>query len=133
VVAAGAAAVVAAGPTLAALRLGEDSARALGVRVQGGHVLLHATSVTLASVAVAAAGPIPFVALIAPQVALRLMRSGGPPVLAGGLTGAVLVVGSDVVSRTVLPADLPVGVLTAAIGAPYLIHLLIRRSRRDDA
>ncbi len=133
VVAAGAVATVVAGPTLAALRLGEDSARALGVRVQRGQVLLLATTVTLASVAVAAAGPIPFVALIAPQVALRLMRSGGPPVLAGGLTGAVLVVGSDVVSRTVLPVDLPVGVLTAAIGAPYLIHLLIRRSRRDDA
>jgi iron complex transport system permease protein len=128
-----AAATAVAAPTLGVLRLGEDSARALGVRLQAGQAVLLAIAVLLASVAVAAAGPIPFVALIAPQVALRLVRSAGPPVLTGGLTGAVLVVGSDVLSRTVLPVDLPVGVLTAAIGAPYLIHLLVRRTRRNDA
>jgi iron complex transport system permease protein len=121
------------GTTLAALRLGDDSARALGVRLQTGQAVLLGVSVVLASVAVAAAGPIPFVALIAPQLALRLVRSAGPPVLAAGLVGAVLVVGSDVVSRTVLPVELPVGVLTAAIGAPYLLHLLARRTRRLDA
>lgn len=128
-----AAAAVVTTPTLSALRLGEDSARALGVRLQRGQALLLAIAVLLASVAVAAAGPIPFVALVAPQVALRLVRSAGPPVLASGMTGAVLVVGSDVASRTVLPVDLPVGVLTAAIGAPYLIHLLVRRTRKGDA
>jgi iron complex transport system permease protein len=121
------------GPTLAALRLGDDSARALGVRLQTGQAVLLGVSVVLAAVAVAAAGPIPFVALIAPQIAMRLVRSAGPPVLAGGLVGAVLVVGSDVVSRTVLPVELPVGVLTAAIGAPYLLVLLARRTRRLDA
>lgn len=121
------------GTTLAALRLGDDSARVLGVRLQTGQAVLLAVSVVLASVAVAAAGPIPFVALIAPQLALRLVRSAGPPVVAAGLVGAVLVVGSDVVSRTVLPFELPVGVLTAAIGAPYLLHLLARRTRRLDA
>jgi iron complex transport system permease protein len=84
-------------------------------------------------VAVAAAGPIPFVALIAPQVAMRMVRSAGPPVFAGGLVGAVLVVGSDVVSRTALPVELPVGVLTAAIGAPYLLYLIARRTRRENA
>jgi iron complex transport system permease protein len=121
------------GSTLAALRLGDDSARALGVRLQTGQAVLLGVSVVLASVAVAAAGPIPFVALIAPQLALRLVRSAGPPVVAAGLVGAVLVVGSDVVSRTVLPVELPVGVLTAAIGAPYLLYLLARRTRRFDA
>ncbi len=121
------------GTTLAALRLGDDSARALGVRLQTGQAVLLGVSVVLASVAVAAAGPIPFVALIAPQLAMRLVRSAGPPVLAGGLVGAVLVVGSDVLSRTVLPVELPVGVLTAAIGAPYLLYLLARRTRRLDA
>ena len=121
------------GTTLAALRLGDDSARVLGVRLQTGQAVLLAVSVVLASVAVAAAGPIPFVALIAPQLALRLVRSAGPPVVAAGLVGAVLVVASDVVSRTVLPFELPVGVLTAAIGAPYLLHLLARRTRRLDA
>jgi iron complex transport system permease protein len=123
----------AAAATLAALRLGDDSARALGVRLQAAQAALLGISVVLASVAVAAAGPIPFVALMAPQVALRLLRSAGPPVLAGGLVGAVLVVGSDVIARTVLPVELPVGVLTAAIGAPYLLYLLARRTRRLDA
>lgn len=119
--------------TLAALRLGDDSARALGVRLQTGQAALLGVAVLLASVAVAAAGPIPFVALIAPQLAMRVVRSAGPPVLVGGLAGAVLVVGSDVVSRTVLPVELPVGVLTAAIGAPYLLYLIARRSRRENA
>jgi iron complex transport system permease protein len=121
------------GTTLPALRLGDDTARALGVRLQTGQAAQLGVAVLLASVAVAAAGPIPFVALVAPQVAMRLVRAPGPPVLAGGLAGAVLVVGSDVVSRTVLPVELPVGVLTAAIGAPYLLHLLARRTRRLDA
>jgi iron complex transport system permease protein len=119
--------------TLGALRLGDDSARSLGIRLQRGQAALLSVAVLLASVAVAAAGPIAFVALIAPQVAMRLVRSAGPPVLAGGLVGAVLVLGSDVASRTLLPAELPVGVLTAAIGAPYLIHLLVRRTRRPHA
>jgi iron complex transport system permease protein len=119
--------------TLAALRLGDDSARALGVRLQTGQAALLAGAVVLASIAVAAAGPIPFVALVAPQVAMRLLSSAGPPVLSGGLVGAVLVVGSDVVSRTLLPVELPVGVLTAALGAPYLLYLIACRSRRHTA
>lgn len=124
---------VTGGATLSALRLGEDSARALGVRLQTGQAAQLGVAVVLACVAVAAAGPIPFVALVAPQVALRLTRAPGPPVLAGGLAGAVLVVGSDVVSRTVLPVELPVGVLTAVLGAPYLLYLIARRTRRFDA
>lgn len=119
--------------SLGALRLGEESAQALGVRVQRGQARLLLMAVTLASVAVASAGPIGFVAFVAPQVAMRLVHSAGPPVLAGGLLGAALVVGSDVVSRTVLPVELPVGLVTAAIGAPYLLYLLVRRSREISA
>ncbi|MET0764670.1 MAG: iron chelate uptake ABC transporter family permease subunit [Blastococcus sp.] len=117
--------------TLAALRLGDDSARSLGVGLQRAQAAQLTLAVVLASVAVASAGPVAFVALIAPQVALRIVGSAGPPLLASGLTGAVILLGSDVVSRTVLPVELPVGVLTSAIGAPYLIYLLIRRSRRN--
>jgi iron complex transport system permease protein len=119
--------------SLRALRLGEDSARSLGVRLQSAQAAQLGLAVALASVAVAAAGPVPFVALVAPQIAMRLVRSAGPPVLAGGLGGAVLVVGADVVSRSLLPAELPVGVLTAAVGAPYLMYLLARQTRRTDA
>ena len=119
--------------SLRALRLGEDTARSLGVRLQRAQAGHLAAAVALASVAVAAAGPVPFVALIAPQIALRLLRSAGPPLLAGGLVGAVLVVGADVVSRSVLPSTLPVGVVTAAVGAPYLMFLLARGPRASDA
>ena len=119
--------------TLSTLRLGDDSARALGLRLQTGQAAQLGIAVVLASVAVAAAGPVPFVALVAPQVAMRLARAPGAPVLAGGLAGAVLVVGSDVVARTLLPVELPVGVLTAVLGAPYLLYLLARRTRRFDA
>jgi iron complex transport system permease protein len=119
--------------TLGALRMGDDTARALGVRVQLAQAGLLLTAVALASVAVASAGPIAFVALVSPQVTLRLVGSAGPPVLAGGLVGAALVVGSDVVARTVLPVELPVGIVTAALGAPYLIHLLLRQSRKVSA
>jgi iron complex transport system permease protein len=128
VVAAGAVLCLLGSASLRALRLGEDSARSLGVRLQAAQAGQLALAVALASVAVAAAGPVPFVALVAPQVALRLVRSAGPPVLAGGLVGALLVVGADVVSRSLLPVELPVGVVTAAVGAPYLIVLLARRS-----
>ena len=119
--------------SLRALRLGEDSARSLGVRLQTAQSAQLALAVALASVAVAAAGPVPFVALIAPQIAMRLVRSAGPPLLAGGLVGAALVLGADVVSRSLLAAELPVGVVTAAVGAPYLIYLLARGTRRTSA
>ncbi|MGZ4518654.1 MAG: FecCD family ABC transporter permease [Mycobacteriaceae bacterium] len=119
--------------TLGALRLGDDSARALGVRLQRGQGALLLAAVVLASVAVAAAGPIGFVAFVAPHIALRLVRSAGPPVLASGLVGAALVIGSDVVARSLLPVELPVGIVTAAIGGPYLLVLLLRQTRKSSA
>lgn len=127
VVVAGAVAMVAAF-TLRALRLGEDSSISLGVRVQQARAVLVLVAVALAAVAVAAAGPIVFVALAAPQVAMRLMRAPGPPVVAGALTGAVLVLAADLIARVVLPVELPVGIVTAVLGAPYLLYLLARRS-----
>jgi iron complex transport system permease protein len=45
----------------------------------------------------------------------------------------VLVVGADLVARTLLPVELPVGIVTAVIGAPYLLHLLVAHNRRTDA
>jgi iron complex transport system permease protein len=103
------------------------------VRLQSGQALLLLAAVLLASVATACAGPIAFVALCAPQIALRLVRSAGPPLLASGLVGACIVLGADLVARTVLPVELPVGVVTAALGAPYLLHLLVRRTREASA
>ncbi|MGO4202231.1 FecCD family ABC transporter permease [Rhodococcus sp. TAF43] len=119
--------------TLGALRLGDDNARSLGVRQQSEQAKLLFASVILAAIATAAAGPVGFVALAAPQVAMRLVRSAGPPILASALTGAVLVVGSDIIARTVLPVELPVGIVTSALGGPFLLYLLVRNNRKVSA
>nr|WP_038171561.1 iron chelate uptake ABC transporter family permease subunit [Tomitella biformata] len=118
---------------LAIMRLGDDVARGLGQRLQGGRALLMLASVILAAVATAAAGPIGFVAFVAPQVALRLLRSPGPPIIASALCGAILVVGGDLIARTVLPVELPVGIVTSAIGGPFLLYLLVRANRKASA
>ena len=120
-------------PTLAALRLSEDSARALGLRVPLARGVLLLAAVLLAAAATAAAGPIAFVALVAPQIAARLVGSAGPPLVTSAAVGGVLLLGADLVARTLLPVELPVGVVTAAIGAPYLLLLLVTRTRKADA
>jgi iron complex transport system permease protein len=116
---------------LAALQFSDDTARGLGVRLplaQGAVVLV---AVALTATAVAAAGPVAFVALVVPQIAVRLTGGSRPPLLASGLLGALLVVSADLLTRTVLPEALPVGILTAVVGAPYLIWLLVRGRRRS--
>ncbi|MCW4354482.1 iron ABC transporter permease [Hoyosella sp. YIM 151337] len=118
---------------LAVLRLGEDSAQALGVRLQTSQAVLLLCAVGLTAASVAAAGPIGFVGLMAPQIALRLVRSAGPPIIASGLTGAALVLLADIVARTVLPVELPAGIVTAALGGPFLLYLLVRTNRKVSA
>ncbi len=129
----GGAVLLVAGPALAALRLGQDTATALGVRVGAARVVLLGAAVTLASVATASAGPIAFIALVAPQIVPRLVRTSGPPVALSGLTGAALLAGADAAGRALVPVDLPVGVLTAALGAPFLLYLLTVTNRRTAA
>ncbi|MFF1380525.1 FecCD family ABC transporter permease [Streptomyces sp. NPDC058308] len=108
------------------LQLGDDVAAGLGVRYSRVRAVLLLCAVLLAAVAVSAAGPVPFVALVAPQVAMRLTRRPTPPLAASGLTGALLLIGSDLTARAALPDSLPVGVVTAAIGGPFLVYLLVR-------
>ncbi|WP_233491240.1 iron chelate uptake ABC transporter family permease subunit [Blastococcus sp. TBT05-19] len=117
--------------TLTVLQFGDDTARGLGVRLAGAQTAVVLLAVGLVAFAVSAAGPITFVALVVPQIAVRLTGGSRPPLLASGLIGALLVVGADLVTRTVLPEALPVGILTAAIGAPYLLWLLVRGRRRS--
>ncbi|MFD5083536.1 FecCD family ABC transporter permease [Kitasatospora sp. NPDC058201] len=112
------------------LHFGDDVAAGLGVRYALVRAVLLLCAVLLAGFAVSAAGPVPFVALVAPQVAMRLTRCPTPPVVASGTVGALLLIGSDLVARTALPITLPVGVVTAAIGGPFLVHLLVRANRR---
>ncbi|PZG50774.1 iron ABC transporter [Spongiactinospora gelatinilytica] len=108
------------------MHFGDDIAAGLGVRYSMVRAVLLLSAVLLAGVAVSAAGPVPFVALVAPQVAMRLVRYPTPPLVASGLVGALLLIGSDLVARTALPITLPVGVVTAAIGGPFLVYLLVR-------
>ncbi|GLK14899.1 FecCD family ABC transporter permease [Streptosporangium carneum] len=117
--------------SLDALRFGDDTVTGLGVRSNLVRSLMVLAAVLLASVATAAAGPIAFVALAAPQVALRLTGAARPPLVVSALTGAALTVAADLVARTAFsPVELPVGVVTAVLGAPYLIYLLIRARRK---
>ncbi|GHF28553.1 iron ABC transporter [Streptomyces mashuensis] len=113
-----------------ALVFDEDTARGLGVRMTATRVALLFTAVLLTAAATASAGPVAFVALACPQLAVRLLRTGTPPLLASALVGAAVTVWADVLGRTAFGAvELPVGILTAALGAPYLLYLLIRSGR----
>ncbi|GGV96529.1 ABC transporter permease [Streptomyces gelaticus] len=105
----------------------DDTATALGVRLGRVRLGLVALGVVLASVATGTAGPVDFVALLAPQIARRMTRTAQIPLLCSALLGAVIVVFADLLARRLFsPTELPVGVLTAAVGAPYLIWLIIR-------
>ncbi|GAA3783456.1 FecCD family ABC transporter permease [Streptomyces phyllanthi] len=112
------------------MHLGDEVAAGLGVRYSTVRAILLLCAVLLAGVAVSAAGPVPFVALVAPQVAMRLARCPTPPMVASGLVGALLLIGADLVARTALPVSLPVGVVTAVIGGPFLVYLLVRANLR---
>jgi iron complex transport system permease protein len=118
-------------PRLRTLQLGDDLAAALGTRVEPVRGALLIVGAGLAAIAVAVAGPVGFVALTVPHVARMLLGpvTGGGLVVAG-LLGAVLVLGSDLVGQHLFsPISLPVGVVTAALGAPYFLFLLYRTTR----
>ncbi|GAA2788807.1 FecCD family ABC transporter permease [Crossiella cryophila] len=116
--------------TLGALQFTDDTVRGLGVRVELSRSLLVLAAVGLAAVATASAGPIEFVALAVPQIALRLTGLAQPPLLASAVLGAALTVTADVLARTAFGSvELPVGIVTAILGAPYLVFLLVRRYR----
>ncbi|HEY0573803.1 MAG TPA: iron chelate uptake ABC transporter family permease subunit [Pseudonocardia sp.] len=114
---------------LGALALGDDTASALGVRVNRYRVALGLVALTLAAVGTASAGPIGFVALVVPQICQRLVGGSTPPLVTSAVYGALLTVAADLIARTALPAELPVGIVTAVLGAPYLLYLLGRRNR----
>ncbi|MGW6278893.1 FecCD family ABC transporter permease [Kribbella sp. NPDC055071] len=121
---------LAAARQLRLLELGDDLARTLAGRVEVSRGVLIAVGVVLAAFATAAAGPIGFVALVAPQLARRLVAERVAGLLAAGAIGALLVVGSDLVAREIFaPTALPVGVVTAFLGAPYLLILMARANR----
>lgn len=110
---------------LSMLELGDHSAAALGVGVQRSRAILIAASVLLAGFATAAAGPIWFVALAAPQLARRLTRGSAPGLVTSALMGGLLLIVSDLAMDRLFPAQqLPVGTATGCLGGLYLMWLL---------
>ena len=114
---------------LETMRLGDQAAAALGVRVERVRVLLIIVAVALMAFATAAAGPIAFVAFLSGPIAARILGPVGSPVLASGLFGALLVLVADFFAQYALGTRFPVGVITGALGAPFLIYLLVRINR----
>jgi len=108
------------------LSLGEDEAAALGLPVHATRLGLLALGALVAGAATSVAGSVPFVGLMAPHALRRLVGPLGRHLLpASFLAGALLVVLADVASRTLSPSmDLPLGSLTAFVGAPYFLFAI---------
>ncbi|MEU9403178.1 iron chelate uptake ABC transporter family permease subunit [Streptomyces sp. NPDC048242] len=122
--------VLANGRGLRMMEMGDDVSYALGVRVQRVRLVLMVSAVLLTAGATAAAGPVGFVALTAPQLARRLTRSPGPNLVPSLFMGAALLVTADWLSQRVFGADqLPVGVVTGVLGGAYLLWLLVTERR----
>lgn len=116
---------------LAALRFGPEVAIAMGLNLQRDRALLIALAVALAAVSVSMAGPLGFIGLIASQLVRRLIRAGVATHIAlTALTGGCLVTLADLLGRTIIaPIQLPAGLISAAIGAPLFILLILKGAK----
>ncbi|MDN3903475.1 iron chelate uptake ABC transporter family permease subunit [Arthrobacter sp. YD2] len=112
--------------------MGDELAESLGVRVDRTRTLAVILAVVLAATAVSVCGPVAFVALVAPQIALRLLRTSAPGVVAPALVGALVLTLSDFAVQHIEfgAASLPVGIFTAALGSAYLGYLLFAEARK---
>ncbi|MFF1957524.1 FecCD family ABC transporter permease [Streptomyces sp. NPDC058220] len=129
-----AAAALAVGRPLRLMEMGDDTASALGVNVPRIRALALLLGVALAGAAIAVAGPIGFLALAAPQLARRIARSPGAPVGSAMVTGALLLATADLLAQRLLsPFQIPVGLVTGALGGVYLLWLLSRERRSAPA
>ncbi|MCX5212065.1 iron chelate uptake ABC transporter family permease subunit [Kitasatospora sp. NBC_00240] len=118
------------GRALRMIEMGDDAASGLGIRVEPVRLTLLASAVLLASLAAAAAGPVSFVALTAPQLTRRLTRTPGPNLLPSMCTGAALLVTADRAAQRLFAGhQLPVGVVTGVLGGGYLVWLLATERR----
>ncbi|MBO0985048.1 iron chelate uptake ABC transporter family permease subunit [Rathayibacter sp. SD072] len=119
---------------LQVLQLGDDSATALGASVGRDRTVLLAVAVGLVSVATAATGPIAFIAFVSGPIARRIVPEARSLLVPSALVGVVVVLAADLVAQYVAGlafsgARFPVGVVTGALGAPFLLWLLARRTR----
>jgi iron complex transport system permease protein len=118
---------------LRALELGDDAATSLGVRVDRLRILLILAAVALTCFATATTGPIAFVAFLAGPIVSRIVGPGTSLTIPAALMGACLVLTADLIGQFAFDTRFPVGVITGILGAPYLLYLLIRTSRRGGS
>lgn len=114
---------------LVLMQQGDDSASALGVRVERTRLLAILAAVTLIAFATAAAGPIAFVAFLSGPIAARIIGGGTSLMIPAALVGSLLVLTADLLGQFAFENRYPVGVITGALGAPYLVYLLVRTNR----
>ncbi len=109
------------------IEMGDDMALQLGIRVERVRFGMLLSAVILAALATGAAGPIAFIALAAPQLVKRVVKSGRIPVIGSALMGSLLLVLADLIAQlNPLGFTLPIGQLTGLVGGIYLIWLLRR-------
>nr|MBP6684602.1 iron chelate uptake ABC transporter family permease subunit [Leucobacter sp.] len=119
--------VVVLAPRVRQLELGDDAARALGVRANRVRAVAVIVGVALTALVTAAAGPIAFIALASPQIARRLVGGSGLVLVPSAIVGAFVLLTSDVLAQLL---GYPVGVVTVIVGGGYLIWLLASEYRR---
>src|SRR5690554_3537358 len=118
---------------LNALRLSETVPTALGFNIKRLRAASLVLAVLLTGLAVAVAGPVGMVALLGPEIARALCRHRGLPILASALAGALLMVLADLLGRIMLaPLEIPVGIVTAVVGSPYLLWMLLNPNFRSQ-
>lgn len=123
---------VAAGRALALLRLSEDTAASLGLRVRATQLGALVLAVALAGLGVGIGGPIGFVALAAPILAAGLAGRAHLPLIGAAWMGALLVLAADTAGRLLTaPSEVPAGVVTSVLGGPFLLWLVIRGGARE--
>ncbi|WP_037611932.1 FecCD family ABC transporter permease [Streptomyces albus] len=112
------------------MEMGDDAASALGIRVERTRLVLLGAAVLLVALSAAAAGPVAFVALVAPQLAKRLTKAPGPNLLPALFMGATLLICADLAAQRAFgDRQLPVGVITGVLGGTYLVWLLATERR----
>ncbi|MFW6188068.1 MAG: iron chelate uptake ABC transporter family permease subunit, partial [Actinomycetota bacterium] len=118
---------------LSMTQLGDDTAAALGVRVDRTRLIVVVAAVGLIAFATAAAGPVAFVAFLSGPIAARIVGPGASVLVPSALVGALLVLVADLCGQFAFGSRYPVGVVTGVLGAPYLVYLLIRTNRAGGA
>ncbi|WP_422674210.1 FecCD family ABC transporter permease [Billgrantia bachuensis] len=119
---------------LALMRFSDAVASGLGLRITQRRWQVLGVSVLLTGLAVAAAGPVGLVGLIGPEIARSLSSPRGVPIMASALSGALVMVLADLAGRMLLsPIEIPVGIVTAVVGGPWLLWILLRPASRNLA